>query len=451
MLEIIVDEIDSYVANPRENVAALAAIREKLRARPEGYQFMPKFRAKIWDGYISLMSGFGKFPTGLLDLACYALEQRHIKHIISVRYKKLPHKVVMPDDLIGVTLRDYQIDAANALLENVRGVAKMATNSGKTEVMAAIIKSLGIPRTVVVLHRKELLYQTVERFKKRLNIDVGIIGDGEWDPKRVTVAMVQTLSSSMGDYDFSKNVVLIIDECHNASSDQMMNVVGNIPGAYRYGFSGTPLKYDVLRDMKLISVTGEIIVDISNDYLIAKGYSAKPIIHMHELSSKKYWDTDYVDAYSEVIIHNKKRNAIIRKLALRNDDGTMLILVSRIEHGELLNDSIPDSVFISGSHTTERRKAAINAMHNGGVFIATPIFDEGIDIPNISTLVLAGGGDSDVKLLQRIGRGLRKKDGDNTLHVHDFYDNTNKFTHNQSKSRLGVYNDEGFEVQILGR
>ena len=85
-----------------------------------------------------------------------------------------------------------------------------------------------------------------------------------------------------------------------------------------------------------------------------------------------------------------------------------------------------------------------------GVYIATPIFDEGIDVPAIDVVVLAGAGKSHIKLLQRIGRGLRKKEGeDNTLVIHDFIDDTNKYLFKHSKARVAVYKDEKFDKELI--
>lgn len=443
-MKIKVGDIYSQILKPID-YSGLSVIREVCRARPSGFMFMRKYKMGMWDGYISLMGGFSKFPTGLLDRVVIALKNRDI----AVEYSDMGLQQVVnwhidENMLEGIVLRDYQVDAAIKLLNAKRGVAKMATNSGKTEIIAAILKSLK-KRAIVVVHRKELLYQTAERIAYRTGFDVGRVGDGICEWKDITVAMVQTLSQRP--FDFSKTHVVIVDECHHTSSDQMMNVLYRIPGEYRYGFSGTPLKNDVLSDLKLISLTGEIVTDISNKYLIDAGYSAKPRVNIVTMDSFSIdeWEASYQDAYDSLIVNNGARNRVIAQVA-STSAGTVLIMVERIEHGEILNELIPKSVFVNGSFDSAYRKKILKKMKSGGVFIATPIFDEGIDVPSISTLIIACGGNSSNKLLQRLGRGLRKKAYDNVVQVFDFLDDTNMHLFRHSENRIDTLIEEGFEV-----
>jgi len=449
-MNILVGDIYSFVEEPRKHPVALATIRQVCRARPEGYRFMPGFKTHRWDGYVSLMKGFANFPTGLLDDVCKTLDDADITYDLVIDDMRMGYRIIRKDVLQGITLRDYQYNAIQKLGLCGRGVAKMATNSGKTEVMAGLIAGYGFPKTVVLLHRKELLYQTQERFQERLGRKIGIIGDGVLEPDAITICMIQTLSKKWDilNWLFFDNALLMIDECHRASSNQMMDVIFKMPGHYRFGFSGTPLKYDVLSDMKLIAATGPIRVDIGNMELIELGYSAKPIVTIHTIpkDTRENYKLGYVGAVSELLVNNGYRNYIVRDMAMKAG-GVVLILVNMIEHGKNLQNIIPTSIFVTGSDTTEYRKMVLDSMRgDSGIFIATPIFDEGIDVPAVSTLILAGGGESHVRLLQRIGRGLRQKEGDNVLYIHDFLDNHNKHLKRHSLARLDVYRGEGFDV-----
>jgi hypothetical protein len=244
---------------------------------------------------------------------------------------------------------------------------------------------------------------------------------------------------------------IAVHNCHHISSNQMMDVLFSIPGSYRYGFSGTPLKYDVLSDMKLVAATGDILYETTNKFLIEAGYSAVPKVRMHVVESDDLvdWEMNYQDAYNTLIVNNHTRNTVIAKQASESS-GIVLILVNRIDHGKILHEMIPNSVFVSGSDSTEDRNFVIERMRDGesGTYIATPIFDEGIDVPAVDTIILAAGGKSHVKLLQRVGRGLRKKDGDNTLIVHDFLDDTNSYLLEHSQERADTYARQKFETCI---
>lgn len=445
-MEILVGDVFSIIKDARANLPAIGIVRDVCRARPNGFQFMPKFKKGMWDGYISLMHSFSSFPTGLLPLVTSALQDKGYTNISIVKEPVQSYQPVQPNDLHGITLRDYQVHAANAMLQAGRGIAKMATNSGKTEVMAAIIKALSVP-TVVIVHRKELMYQTAERFKKRLGVEFGLVGDGVYDPRVLTVAMIQTLSNHDLE-DFAGTHLVMVDECHHGSSDTMTDILIKIPGHYRFGFSGTPLKHDVLSDMKLIGHTGIVVADVSNDYLIRNGYSAKPVIKIHTLEGDNP-DMSYQEAYDALIVKNKQRNKKIKEFA-KDHRGTVLILVNRIDHGKTLQKMIKGSKFVCGSDSTEYRQSVLEDMaKKDGVYIASPIFDEGIDVPALDVVIVAGGGLSQIKLLQRIGRGLRKKDGDNVLTVYDFIDDTNSYLLQHSSARIDTYVRESFETELV--
>ena len=457
MLKIIVGDVSSQIEHPELHPNELVKLREICRARPENFMFMPKYKAGLWDGYISLLHGFAAFPTGLLGLVTKGFDRW-----------KIPYQIVKPEDtaapltvtadmLTGVTLRDYQVEAANVMLARKRGILRMATNSGKTEVMAAVIKTLNV-NTLVVVHRKELMYQTAERFANRGVMDpkdIGIIGDGHFEPKKLTVGMIQSLWAHRAKAKevFSKNQLLICDELHHASSDTMMSVLNIIPGSYRFGLSGTPLRYEILADMKVMSVTGDLIYDLDNAYLIAEGYSARPIVHIGvvELKDERWWKADYQTAYDTLLVHNEQRNQKIADFALAQH-GTVLILVDRVEHGFILQGLMPYATYVTGSDTTARRRGVLDNMREAkdGIYIATPIFDEGVDVPGVNAVVIAGGGASSIRVLQRIGRGLRHKEGINQLNVLDFVDDTNRILFDHSDARITTYVEEGFETVMDG-
>lgn len=434
------------------NVARI--IHEATQARPSGYQFMPRYRSGMWDGYIRLTKG-SKFPTGLLSLVIDNLRAQDIYQIETLHYTTPDRSfdVITPEMFAGIMLRPYQIGAARTLLAFGRGIAKMATNSGKTEIMAAMAKAFN-GKVIVLTTKKDLLHQTATRLENRLQEQTGIIGDGCWEPKRVTVATIQTLvrylgrmRSELGDLD-----VVMYDECHHESSKTSQEVMLSLDAPCRYGFSGTPLVNDKLSDLILIGATGPVLVEVTNAQLIKQGISAEPLVEMYSVEGNGVlFDTTWSDAYSELIVKYTQRNQLLAKVVKRKRARSTLILVERIEHGKLLQQALPGSTFVNGGSPMEQRKAILDELRKGlgAIVIATPIFDEGIDVPAVSLLVLAGGGKSPKNLLQRLGRGMRRKADDNFLHVVDFVDDTNKHLLQHSLERARVYEQEGFRVEII--
>jgi len=462
MITIRVGEVYSTIDAPAN---VMSVVHKVCRARPSNFMYMPKYRAKVWDGYITLMKGAHRVPTGLLGY----IEEAMYNYGVVVKYEEEgirrvdSYGAITESVLNGVHLRDYQYDAVSSLLSAERGIAKMATNAGKTVVFSALIHVLNNADAMVIVQTRELLYQTHDRMEEYLGRTVGLIGDSHVDYSDVCVATIQTLMSlrkklSKNSFRllFASNKILIVDECHHISDNKTFDVLMDIPGWYRYGMSGTPLRRGTLNDYKLISCTGPVVVEVGNDFLIKEEWSAKPIIFMHdyadEYDTDDMWDASYMDAYQECIVDNDIRNSIVVDSAVEElPRGPVLVIVSRIEHGNTLLESLKsrcNSIFVHGSTDIGIRIAALKRIAKGEhiVVIATQIFDEGVDVPALDTIILACGGASHKQLLQRIGRGLRKKVR-NILHVHDFLDSDNKHLLNHTERRYDVYEEEGFEVR----
>jgi superfamily II DNA or RNA helicase len=242
----------------------------------------------------------------------------------------------------------------------------------------------------------------------------------------------------------------MFDECHHIPATTAQQVMLNIPAWNRFGFSGTPLHHDNLSDMLLIGATGPVLVDVTNSDLIEAGVSAMPYVDMYVVESSAGFDEKWDTSYTKHIVHNKKRNRLITDVVQRECAHATLILVDRLDHGRILQEALPGSIFAHGGLPTDERKRILDKLRQGegSVVIATPIFDEGVDVPSVDLLVLAAGGETHIRLLQRIGRGMRRKDS-NTLKVVDFVDDTNKYLLTHSQHRAELYEAEGFAVRLV--
>lgn len=438
-------------ATPSEIASLTGLIRMSTQARPEGYQFMPKYKRGVWDGYINLSRG-NTFPTGLLSLLQRSLPEEVDQSVVDqVQYPQYYASLMHPQMFQGIELRPYQINAAIELILSRRGIAHMATNSGKTEVISAMCKTL-LCDVLVLTTKLDLLEQTSQRLSQRLGEKIGRVGDGQVELQRVTVGMIQSLakwSAQSLTSQFKEIGCVIFDECHHLPSATAQQVMLNLPAPMRFGMSGTPLHQTKLADLMLMAATGQVIVTVTNADLIESGVSAKPKIIMHVVKLEDDDDLEWQDAYQTYIVANPERNRIIMEHA-RQATGVTLILVERIEHGQALAEQLHGSLFLHGSIPLEQRAQALAEMRTGQqrIVIATPIFDEGVDVPAIDTLILAGGGVSPIKLMQRLGRGMRQKHGENVLQVVDFADESNKYLFQHSIARAELYESEGFDVTL---
>lgn len=433
----------------------LGAVRRVTSARPSGYQFTPSYRNKTWDGYIRLYKN-NHFPTGLLDdvrqsVVAAGIEAWEIIDNPDCVIKPIDHTVIQPDMLVGITLRDYQLDAVKRLLDYGRGIAKMATNSGKTEVIAAMCRAID-DKVLVLTTKRELMYQTSERLCKRLGGEViGCIGDGVHRVEPITVAMIQTLCRHDNLQEEFRGVQCVMfDECHHIPSTTSQKVLMGIPAPMRFGFSGTPLHNNDLTDLMLIGATGPVLVDVTNADLIEAGVSSMPYVDMYVVESDDGFYDKWDRVYTKCIVNNEQRNAIIIREVLNENAEATLVLVDRLEHGHKLQAAIPGSIFAHGSLPTDERRAILDKLRQGShtVVIATPIFDEGVDVPSVDMLVLAAGGETHIRLLQRIGRGMRRKES-GKLRVIDFVDDTSTYLLSHSQHRVELYEREGFAVRLV--
>lgn len=432
------------------------------------YWFSPRYKQGLWDGrthFLRIPSL--RFPTGLLFVVTETCKKNNIEYeIIDARDVPLTENLnewLEMDDignriLKDITLRDYQIEALASALACERGCLEMATGSGKTEVAAAIINVLN-KRTLFLVHTKDLLRQTAERFEARLGMKVGRYGDGHKErDERIVVATIQTISAALGSAcnDTKRWLrefeILFMDECHHASANTWYKIGLLTHNAYwRYGLSGTALRRDELSNFKMLAVFGQPIYQLQASDLIEQGHLSPIQVEMLK-NDEVVIGTAWQRVYEEGIVRSLPRNAMIidRAAAAFTAGRSVMILVRQIEHGKILQRMLVNqrhlpTVFLSGASRSEDRARAIYDYNDGKRFIiiASTIFDEGVDLPVVNTLVLAGGGQSEVKTIQRVGRGLRKKSDDSSLVVYDFMD-ASRFLKKHSLQRRLTYVSQKF-------
>jgi superfamily II DNA or RNA helicase len=433
-----------------------------------GYQFTMQYRAKVWDGKVKLYRRATRtFPAGLVPDVAGALREFGAKVTVDDQRQCPGHLCERVTDvcLEGLSFDppfEYQPQCAEAMIQAQRGIAAVATNGGKTVIAALVTKALRLPMLFVVPSR-DLLHQSRKVFMQRLGLNadgVGVCGDGVWQPgKWITVATVDTLHSKLatpkGQTLLNGIDLLFVDECHHVGADTWYEVISQCPAFYRFGLSGTPLKRSDGGDMKLIGATGSIVYEIRNKELIRRGISVQPHISWIKVTQPLLAKgIKYPEAYRLGIVENVWRNtAVARAAAERVERGlNVLILVSELKHGRILDEKLwnysPGAFvphqFISGEEPTEVRTKAFEDFRRGDlrVLIATSIMNEGIDMPNIDALVLAAGGKSSIRTLQRVGRGLRKGGNVDRLEVVDFADFQSKYLVDHSLQRLMDYRAE---------
>lgn len=261
--------------------------------------------------------------------------------------------------------------------------------------------------------------------------------------------------------EFVKKVVLVItDEAHHSKADTYYNTILQFENAqYRFAMTGSVDKADKLMVQRLKALYESTVYVVSNKEMVDRGVSAKPTINLINIRDSVGIENekDFAKAYDIGIVHNDFRNNVIVKFtsAMYKLGKPTLVIVNRVEHGEIIKDKLMElgvkSAFISGETENSEREEKKQELIDGkiGVLIATTIFDEGVDVAGIRALVLAAGLKSSRMVKQRVGRILRKKEKDNTALVFDFVDRTNRMLYAHSNERIKIYNNEKFDIKYL--
>lgn len=180
-------------------------------------------------------------------------------------------------------------------------------------------------------------------------------------------------------------------------------------------------------DMRVHAALGDIVYSLTREYLIEKGWitSAK-VYYLHPEFNMESKYLDFQTTYNTQVVNNDNRNNLAIKSAVKECKAgrKVLVLVNKIEHGELLlkklTELLPNYKVIFMNGKSKNRDQDMNQFN---IIIATSIYDEGYDLPSLDCLILAGGGKSILKLTQRIGRVLRLKEGKKYAVIYDFVDN----------------------------
>jgi superfamily II DNA or RNA helicase len=425
----------------------------------KNFWFVPRYKQGLWDGkkhFFSIITS--RIPTGLLPILERFLRHQGCDYKIEDKRPKLFD--VVPVDSIGrfdLTSEafNYQFQAVKDGLVKRRGIFSIATNGGKTIIAAALIKSINLS-SLFLVNGKELLFQTEDVFKDFFP-EISIYGAGTKHLGFVTIATAQSLIKLVKKKSDALNPfrVVFFDECHHLPSDTFEAIANKCTAPYRFGLSGTAYdEEDKVRDMRLIASTGPLIATIKNMELIDRGVSAVPKVYFVKSDASPLpANLTYAGAMAHGIVDCESRNKQIVDLIKRLDseNKSILILSPRKKQCFILRDMLEHQgvdveLVYGGTPNFIRKRILEEFRENGGIVIGTTVYDEGVDIPKINALVLAGSGKKKRRLLQRVGRALRKKEGENVVDIYDFYDWHNKYLLKHSIKRLQVHLEEGFEV-----
>lgn len=451
-----------------DNPELLNKLSEKYSFKVPGYQYTPQYKRRVWDGSKTYFKKNGSFRTGILDrviddLVLIGVDRKNL--VISGEPKIVDDFYLDVINVKNYDYYDYQKEAIEGSLRNKRGIIDSPTGSGKTLIMAGLVKSLQVvfPKMTILFRAKSILNQTYEFFKSAGIDNVGINSGEGYIYGDIMLSTVQSIEKII-DTHLESSQVLMVDEVHEFSKgDTTVAAIEAFPNAiFRFGFTGTipSLKEDPHARLTLEGAFGKVYKTRTTDELINDGKLAKPIIQIIEYApSGVDLDIDYQSAYDKYIIKSKDRNdlvvSIVESIAKNSKKAKILILVKNLEHLKqlhlLLGFKNINSVTIEGSDNIQDRYWIINKFIKSKepiVLIGTNVMQTGVNINEISHMINARGLEGEIPTLQGLGRGLRTSDGKSTVYFYDFYDKV-PYLETHSKKRIKHYENAKFEVSYV--
>jgi len=453
-------------------------IANKMKYEVPYARYLPQYKLGRWDGKVGFFGLGGNGYVNHLDTIINLLTESGVeieqiddkRQKVDLKFDKIDkdyfaNKTWPKGHLCegqNIELRDYQVDVVNNFLKEPQSLQEVATGAGKT-IITACLSSLceKFGRTVVIVPNKSLVTQTEEDYVN-VGLDVGVyFGDRKELNKTHTICTWQSLNildkkdkageSTLSLATFLDGVkTVIIDEVHQAKADVLKKLLThhlkNSP--IRWGLTGTVPK-EQFEFQSILAGIGPVVNQISAKELQDKGVLSKCHVNIVQLL-----DTNVYKNYQEELKYlttNKKRLEYMAKLITKiKNTGNTLILIDRLTAGKELQSLIPDSVFIQGETKLEDRKEQYDEVSStdNKVIIATyGVASVGINIPRIFNLVLIEPGKSFVRVIQSIGRGIRKAKDKDFVQIWDIT-STCKFAKRHLTHRKKFYKEANYPFTI---
>ena len=440
-----------------------------------GARYLPAVRLGRWDGKVSYFQLGGSTYVNLLPEIIPILEkfnydielddQREYSTIFDferVTETTFSHIMWGPGHPIEgqpIVLRDYQVEIINNFLENPQCIQEIATGAGKTIMTAALSQRCEAHgRTIVIVPNKSLVTQT-EKDYIALGLDVGVFfGDRKEFGKTHTICTWQSLNVLMKNtknsvaeitiQDFIEDVVCVmVDEVHMAKADALKTLLTSIMSRIpiRWGLTGTvpkePYEFQALK-----CSLGPVINQLSASELQDRGVLAQCHVNVVQLVDHAEF-TNYQSELKFLLEDPDRLDTIAKLIEQVNQTGNTLVLVDRIAAGHGLIERLGDhAVMVSGATKGTKRDEEYDeiATSTGKIIVATyGVAAVGINIPRIFNLVLVEPGKSFVRVIQSIGRGIRKAEDKDHVQIWDVT-STCKFAKRHLTKRKQFYKEANY-------
>jgi superfamily II DNA or RNA helicase len=360
-----------------------------------------------------------------------------------------------------IKIRDYQVECINRFLANPHGVQEIATGAGKTLMTAAMsLTCEPYGRTIVIVPNKDLVRQTHADYVN-MGLDVGVYFGDEKDLGHThTIATWQSINSlikrskegtsAIGIEAITDDLIaVIVDEVHMAKADVLKTMLtgpfANVP--IRWGLTGTIPKEEH-EYVSLLASLGNVLHRLQASELQDIGVLSNCHVKVLQFDDKVEYKT-YQEELTYLTSNERRIDELAKTIDAISQSGNTLVLVDRIASGKMLVERVPESVFVSGSMKSKDRKEEYDevTLATNKIIVATyGVASVGINIPRIFNLVLVEPGKSFVRVIQSIGRGIRKAEDKDFVQIWDIT-STAKFAKRHLAKRKKFYEEANYPYQ----
>ena len=447
-----------------------------------GAKFMPAFRSKRWDGKIRLFNSMTcELNVGLFAKLCkfaadrhYHVQMKNSDYGLPNDKNKVDHQQLNKDVIswkAPIEMYDYQYEAVTHAIERKRAILLSPTGSGKSFIIYNLMRwcldatersvLVVVPTTSLV----EQMYKDFGDYGYDVETNCHMIYSGK-DKKTKKPIVITTWQSvyRLGKEWFEQFGTVFGDECHLFKAKSLSTLMNKCTEAeYRFGTTGTldgtqvnklvleglfgPTKrVTFTRDLQEKGTLSKLKIDILLlDYPKEVRRAAKEFSYQEEVD----W-----------IVRHEPRNKLIRNLALTQTGNTLVLYQFVEKHGEILYKLIKEkndhSFYVHGGTDVSDREAIrgiVEGSDNAIIVASMGTFSTGINIKNLHNIIFASPSKSQVRVLQSIGRGLRRADNNQDTKLIDIADDLQwqshkNFTLKHSGERIKIYSKEKFDYEI---
>lgn len=360
------------------------------------------------------------------------------------------------------TMRPNQERAIQIILAERQGIVQADPGVGKTVMGLEAARRYG-QNTLVLVEKGHLVRQWKDRAREHLGIEVGMIGDGIWEERSITVATMQTLYRRLRELRasrwFERWGATLADEVHHCVADTYREVIMSVCSSLFIGFTATPLDDDWLQKL-LVSVVGPVIHRVDDDTTLSPTIVAVPTGFEWQMTKAEEKLKDPRAIYRHLLKaleqdHGRVRR-IVQTIASQPESTAQLVLSKRIEYLDLIGAGLiveagwSDERIMTyqGKDKLDARDEVVARASEGSCVILSTLADEGLDIPRLDRLHLTWPARKELTITQQVGRVARAHEGKLSPVVFDYVDTGHPMFYDQFKARRRLYNKKGWNIEI---